>query len=105
MTKDEDEEEFRKKLNSDLPEDVRVFCALRCSSRFNAKNCTSNRDYSYYLPSFMLTKMSELYFGSKTAKDQVPAEADQIKNPNEEEQKKPQGIKIIKTETEEPIGE
>ncbi len=65
MEKDEEEETARKRINQELPDDIRIFCLLKCSSRFNAKNCTSNRDYSYYLPSFMLTKMTELYFGSK----------------------------------------
>jgi tRNA pseudouridine38-40 synthase len=64
MDKTEDEEEVRKRLNKELPEDIRVFCLLQCSNRFNAKNCTSNREYSYYLPSFMLMKITEIYFGS-----------------------------------------
>ena len=64
IEKDEDDEVFRAKLNAELPKDVKVFCALRCSNRFNAKNCTSNREYSYYLPSFLLTKITDLYFGS-----------------------------------------
>ena len=64
MEKEEDEEAFRAKLNAHLPEDVKVFCVCRCSNRFNAKNCTSNREYSYYLPSFLLTKITDLYFGS-----------------------------------------
>ncbi len=59
-----DEEIFRAKLNDALPEDIKIFCVVRCSNRFNAKNCTSNREYSYYLPSFMLTKITDLYFGT-----------------------------------------
>jgi tRNA U38,U39,U40 pseudouridine synthase TruA len=64
MAKDQDEEEFRQKLNAILPKDVKVFCIVRSSNRFNAKNCTSNREYSYYLPTFMMTKITDLYFGS-----------------------------------------
>ena len=68
IDKDEDEEAFRMRLNAVLPADVRVFCVMRCSNRFDAKICTSNREYSYYLPSFMLTKITDLYFGSVTEK-------------------------------------
>ncbi len=64
LDKSEDEEHFRDRLNAILPKDVKVFCVVRCANRFNAKNCTSNREYSYYLPSFMLTKINDLYFGS-----------------------------------------
>ena len=64
MEKDQDEELFRAKLNDLLPSDVKVFCVLRSSNRFNAKNCTSDREYSYYLPSFLLTKITDLYFGT-----------------------------------------
>ena len=55
INREEDDEVFRARLNAILPPDVRVFCVVRCSNRFNAKICTSNREYSYYLPSFMLT--------------------------------------------------
>jgi|LauGreDrversion4_2_1035121.scaffolds.fasta_scaffold326949_1 tRNA U38,U39,U40 pseudouridine synthase TruA len=89
MAKEEDEEAFRAKLNAHLPEDVKVFCVCRCSNRFNAKNCTSNREYSYYLPSFLLTKITDLYFGSGNPRKQEQKE-------QKEEEK--QGIKIIKTD-------
>jgi tRNA pseudouridine(38-40) synthase len=92
MDKDEDEEAFRAKLNSKLPDDIKVFCVCRCSNRFNAKNCTSNREYSYYLPAFLLTKITDLYFGSGKAR---------IKEAKPEEEEKQGGIKIIKTDDDE----
>ena len=98
MEKDEDEEAFRARLNEKLPSDVRVFCVTRCSNRFNAKNCTSNREYSYYLPTFMMTKISDLYFG--TGKNSKPTEPPGEKDPKEEEKKPASGIKIMKNEDE-----
>ena len=38
---------------------------IEVSNRFNAKLNTSNREYSYYLPSFLLSPMSENYLGKK----------------------------------------
>ena len=95
--KDESEESYRAKLNANLPKDVKVFCVIRCSNRFNAKYCTSDREYSYYLPSFMLTKISDLFFG--TSLDQKKRLEPPNTSTNEEEKKdvKPSGgIKIIK---------
>ena len=38
---------------------------IEVSNRFNAKNTTSHREYSYYLPSFTLAPISEFYLGKK----------------------------------------
>lgn len=57
-------EDIRANINSKLPEDVKVFCILDVSNKFNAKINTSHRDYSYFLPSFMLSSIDELYLGS-----------------------------------------
>lgn len=59
-----DFEEFREKLNKEIPEDVRVFTVMEVSSRFNAKTTTSHREYSYYLPTFMLKSINEHYLGT-----------------------------------------
>lgn len=37
--------------------EIKIFCVIEVSNRFNAKNSTSHRDYSYYLPTFMLAPM------------------------------------------------
>ena len=64
-------EEFRKMLNDQLTkqlgtsEEVRVFTVIEVSNRFNAKNTTSHREYSYYLPSFTLAPVSQFYLGKK----------------------------------------
>ena len=58
IPKNPDMEDLRKKLNDTLPDDVKIFCLFEVSSRFNAKTCTSNREYSYYLPSFMLLSIN-----------------------------------------------
>ena len=66
-------EQFRHKLNATLrknteqhtsPEkvamkdgEIKIFCVIEVSNRFNAKNSTSHRDYSYYLP----TQLDNLY--------------------------------------------
>jgi tRNA U38,U39,U40 pseudouridine synthase TruA len=47
-----------------LPEDIVIFCILEVSNSFNAKLRTSNREYSYYLPSFMLTSINEMFLGN-----------------------------------------
>jgi len=53
---------LRNKLNTEaLPSDVKIFSLLPVSNRFNAKNCTSYREYSYFLPTFMLTALKDLY--------------------------------------------
>lgn len=93
IDKADDEESFRARLNALLPKDVKVFCVIRSSNRFNAKNCTSNREYSYYLPSFMLTKISDLYFGHPVVK-KTTEDGEEVK----EEVKRPKGIKIMHTE-------
>lgn len=55
-------DDLRQKLNREaLPEDVKIFSLLPVSNRFNAKNCTSYREYSYFLPTFMLTAVKDLY--------------------------------------------
>lgn len=43
--------------------EIKVFCVIEVSNRFNAKNCTSHREYSYYLPTFLLAPISEIYLG------------------------------------------
>lgn len=72
-------EQFRHKLNEALKKqtdsytcpdrvqmkdgEIKVFCIIEVSNRFNAKNQTSHRDYSYYLPTFLLAPNTELYLG------------------------------------------
>ena len=43
--------------------EIKVFCVIEVSNRFNAKNCTSHREYSYYLPTFLLSSINQLYLG------------------------------------------
>lgn len=47
-------------MNSLLPKDIKIFAVLPCANRFDAKLATSHREYSYYLPTFMLTPISQL---------------------------------------------
>jgi tRNA U38,U39,U40 pseudouridine synthase TruA len=66
-----------------LPEDLRVFCIIPCANRFDAKCSTSHREYSYFLPSFLLSKISDLNLESPSK----PIEADQrIEQVDKEEQ-------------------
>ena len=58
-------EDLRIRLNTEaLPSDIKIFSILAVSNRFNAKNCTSFREYSYFLPTFMLTSLDNLYLAS-----------------------------------------
>lgn len=100
MDKGQDEEEFRRKLNETLPKDIKVFCVVRCSNRFNAKITTSSREYSYYLPSFMLIKLSELFFGTEKETKEPALLPPPTGEAGEEEVKGPaQGkVKIIRKE-------
>lgn len=55
ISKDENQdEEVRKELNNALPDDITVFAIIRPSNRFNSKLNADDREYSYYLPTFML---------------------------------------------------
>jgi len=50
-----------------------VFCIIEVSNRFNSKNNTSHREYSYYLPTFLLASINEFYLG-KLGTDLKPEE-------------------------------
>jgi tRNA U38,U39,U40 pseudouridine synthase TruA len=68
-------EELRQSVNKELPDDVRIFCFLPVSNRFNAKNCTSHREYSYFLPTFMLQPIQQIYLASPPSKDEEATDA------------------------------
>lgn len=63
MPKDMTPEELRTIINKELPKDMRVFSILNVPWSFNAKHLASNREYSYYLPTFMLQSIQECYLG------------------------------------------
>jgi tRNA U38,U39,U40 pseudouridine synthase TruA len=52
---------------------VKVFSVIEVSNRFNAKNNTSHREYSYFLPSFLLASNKDFYLG-KLGTDLKPEE-------------------------------
>lgn len=66
-------EPFRAKLNEALrnllpPEnkdEIKVFGVVEVSNRFNAKLCANYREYSYYLPTFVLNPITKVYLGKK----------------------------------------
>lgn len=77
-----DLEEWRARVNAALPADIKVFCCLEVSKAFNAKNCTSNREYSYYLPTFLLIPVTEIYLATKDyskKKEEEKKNAEEIK--------------------------
>jgi tRNA U38,U39,U40 pseudouridine synthase TruA len=47
-------------MNSILPKDVKIFAIVPAANRFDAKLATSHREYSYFLPTFMLTPIKTL---------------------------------------------
>jgi len=53
-------EALRLKINKQLPQDIKIFCLQPIAQRFNPKNCASHREYSYFLPTFMLTPVTEV---------------------------------------------
>lgn len=62
-------EPFRERLNKALDKDgkfeseIKIFCVIEVSNRFNSKINTSHREYSYFLPSFMLASINDFYLG------------------------------------------
>lgn len=66
-------EPFRAKLNEAIKnllpaenkDEVKVFSVLEVSNRFNAKLAASYREYSYYLPTFVLSPITKIYLGKK----------------------------------------
>lgn len=53
-------EPARQLLNEVLPKDVKLFSLMPVANKFDAHTSTSHREYSYFLPSFMLLPISEL---------------------------------------------
>jgi tRNA U38,U39,U40 pseudouridine synthase TruA len=47
-------------MNSLLPKDIKMFAILPVANRFDAKLTTSHREYSYFLPTFMLNPINEM---------------------------------------------
>ena len=83
IRKDADWEEHRAKINAELPKDQRIFALFPVGMRFNAKNCTSHREYSYFLPTFLLQPIAENYLGRPA--DVQAAEAEESKQNIEKE--------------------
>ena len=67
-------DELRMKVNKELPDDIKIFCLHQTANNFNAKNCTTYREYSYYLPTFMLTSISKLYLATPPKTEEEKAE-------------------------------
>lgn len=57
-------EELRAEINAALPPEIKVFCLAPVSQRFDSKNCTSHRVYSYFLPSYTLLPIQQLYLAT-----------------------------------------
>jgi tRNA pseudouridine(38-40) synthase len=64
-------EAIRKRLPDNNKDEIKVFCIIEVSNRFNAKINTSYREYSYYLPSFLLAQNDQFYLGKKGTNLQV----------------------------------
>jgi tRNA pseudouridine38-40 synthase len=86
-------EKLRAKLNQELRsvlkseegtsyQEVKVFCIIEVSNRFNAKLNASFREYSYYLPTFTLAKChSEFFLGrGKTQQSQQETQNERVVN-------------------------
>lgn len=87
-------EDFRQKLNEGIQarledkNEIKVFCLVEVSNRFNAKINASYREYSYYLPSFLLTNIYSAYLGKKG----TSLVAEEMRQPKPEEIT---GVKVI----------
>jgi len=47
-------DDYKKWLNEACPDDMHVFSIIEVNKHFDAKASTSNWEYDYYLPSFLL---------------------------------------------------
>lgn len=109
QSRDEDGmEAFRVKLNETLVEqlgcdprapEIKVFTVIEVSNRFNAKNTTSHREYSYYLPTFLLASINEFYLGKLSTG--LKPEEQVLKEEDITAKKVVNGIQIIRREANE----
>lgn len=72
----DDMEALRNEVNAILPDDVKIFCLMKVSNNFNAKNMTSFREYSYFLPSFMFTPIQDMFLGRPLDQNKPEEEKD-----------------------------
>ena len=54
------EKELIRKINNKLPEDIRVFGALRVPKHFCGRRFCDSRSYSYLCPSFAFSSTNEV---------------------------------------------
>jgi len=47
-------------INEALPKDVKLFSIMPVANKFDAHTSASHREYSYFLPSFLLLPINEL---------------------------------------------
>ena len=80
--------------------EVRIFCVIVVSNRFNSKNCTSHREYSYYLPTFLLASIDQLYLGKMGTKLKPEEHLDSEKAMAEGKQRVINGITITTRQVE-----
>ena len=71
-----------------------MFTCIEVSNRFNAKNNTSHREYSYYLPTYALAGINKFYLGKKGTDLKVDAFV--VKQEDITSVKMVNGIKIVK---------
>jgi len=45
--------EYKEMLNKACPSDIHIFSLLEVNKHFDAKACTTFREYDYYVPSFI----------------------------------------------------
>ena len=67
---------------------------IEVSNRFNAKNNTSHREYSYYLPSYTLAGINQFYLG-KLGSDLKTEETFEVAPEDITSVKVVNGIKIV----------
>lgn len=63
-------EDLRLKLNNEaLPSDIKIFSMMLVAGKFNPKNMCNFREYSYFLPTFMLTPIKNLHLNTPPRKE------------------------------------
>jgi len=53
-------ENFRERVNSFLPADIRVLVITKCTKNFSAKVFCTKRRYQYYMPTYLLTPVQDM---------------------------------------------
>lgn len=74
-----EDEDIVEKINSHLPEQIRVWGIIRTSNSFHAKNAADSRIYEYLLPSYCLMPANPIYYPNSAIAKDLPNKEQYVK--------------------------